>query len=283
MNANAPHIPAYILYGEVGAASTSGFGHIETIAERSSLHDWEIAPHRHRHSVQVLIVSDGAVQVSLDGATAHLAGPCHITVPAGAVHGFRFAPGTRGHVLTLGQEFAGRTAGADDPLGHLLAKGGQGPLLPGSARRVGVLAEELLALGQGWAAPAGPFHALAEALLRSLPAATATPAGESQDHRRLALFRHLVETHLAEHRPVSFYARSIGTTERTLARLVQRGLGYTPLEAINRRAALEARRLLRYTNASVAQVADELGFADASYFSRFYLRMTGIRPASERR
>jgi AraC family transcriptional activator of pobA len=280
MRESVRQIPNYSLYGDSGENNPVGFGHIETIAERSSLHDWEIAPHRHHYSVQVLLVSEGEVEVSLDDMATRQAGPCHVAIPAGSVHGFRFVPGTRGHVLTLGQEFARRVEGKDDPLADLLAQGGHGPLSEEQARRVTLLADELLVLAQAWNGANGLFRALAEALLRSLPI---TPAGDqSCGDRRLAQFRDLVERHLAEHRPISFYAASIGTTQRTLARLVQHRLDCTPLEAINRRLALEARRLLRYTNASVAQVADELGFTDPSYFSRFYLRMTGSRPAAER-
>jgi AraC family transcriptional activator of pobA len=88
--------------------------------------------------------------------------------------------------------------------------------------------------------------------------------------------------HLREHRGLAFYAAALGCTERTLTRLARARLGASPLALINRRLALEAQRLLRYTNASVAQVAHELGFADPSYFSRFYLRQTGRRPQAER-
>ena len=117
------------------------------------------------------------------------------------------------------------------------------------------------------------------ALIRSL--LQGDHAASSED-RRLAVFRHMVETHLTEHRPIAFYARSIGTTVRTLTRLTRRHLGQSPQGLINRRLALEAQRLLRYTGASVTTVAGELGFADPSYFSRFYLRMTGHRPQDDR-
>ncbi|WP_404478779.1 helix-turn-helix domain-containing protein [Novosphingobium sp. BL-52-GroH] len=64
--------------------------------------------------------------------------------------------------------------------------------------------------------------------------------------------------------------------------MVQRRLDCTPLDVINWRMALEARRLLRYTHASVTQVSEQLGFSDPSHFTRFYFRITGNRPASER-
>lgn len=269
-------IPVYGLYGESTPGEGPAFAHIETIAARSALHDWEIAPHRHHHSVQVLIVAAGGVTVALDGAALDLAGPCHVTIPVGAVHGFRFEPATHGWVLTLAQAFLTRASGERDPLGRLLAMGGAGPLAAAEARRIALLAEELIGLAHAGPDP-GLFHALAEALLRSLPLGETGPVD-----RRLGLFRQLIETHLAEHRPVSCYAKALGLTERTLHRLCLQQLGCTPLEAINRRLSSEAQRLLRYTNASVAQVAEALGFADASYFSRFYLRMTGRRPVAER-
>ncbi len=271
-------IPIYQLYGEQGDAPSAGFGHIETIAERSALHDWEIAPHRHRHSAQILILSQGNVSAALDQSAAMLAAPCYLVVPAGTVHGFKFAPATKGYVLTVEQGFFARSRSTADPLTKLLAHGGFGPLP--QPRLALLLADEMLGLEQQWQAGDGLFQPLAEALLRTLPAVPVH--GQERDEQRLAQFRHLIETHLIEHRPVAFYAQAMGATERTLTRLCRKRLDCTPLEAINRRLTLEAQRLLRYTNATVAQVASELGFADTSYFSRFYLRMTGQRPTAER-
>jgi AraC family transcriptional activator of pobA len=281
MSNPAPAIPSYGLFGEGAGHNAPGFAHIETIAERSSLHDWEITPHRHEHGIQVLIIASGHVDVTVDGASFALDPPGFIALPAASVHGFRFAPATQGHVLTLSQDFLTRARGASDPLRVLLTKGGHGTLPMGAAGRVARLAQDMLTLTQDWQSDDLLFHALAEALVRSLPA-VADAQNETLDDRRLALFRHLVEIHLSEHRNLAFYAQSIGCTERTLARLTHARMGHSPLALIHRRLALEAARMLRYTNASVVQVAHALGFNDPSYFSRFYLRMTGRRPQSER-
>lgn len=279
MRKTSPAIPVYGLFGESHAPSPAGFAHIETIAERSSLHDWEISPHRHERGIQVLIVSAGHAEVTLDGARFALVPPAYVVLPAGSVHGFRFSPGTHGHVLTLSLDFAGRARGADDPLRHLLTKGGHGTMGDNAARRVELLAGEMNALAQEWH-DGHLFLALAEALARSLP--DPELGAQSADDRRLAQFRHLVEVHLREHRGLDFYANSIGCTPRTLGRLCHARLGGSPLEVIHRRLGVEAQRLLRYTNASVTQIAQELGFADPSYFSRFYLRVMGRRPQAER-
>lgn len=273
-------IPTFALYGEDDWQSPAGFGHIETIAARSALHDWAIAPHRHDRAVQVLLVGDGTAEVTLDGALFMLTGPAFIVVPTGVVHGFRFGRNAAGYVLTLGQEFGHRAQGPGDALGALLSRGGHGDLSDLSAERATRMADELIGLGASGKAGDALFDALAEALVRTLIAGGTT--ADSPGDRRLAVFRHMVETHLAEHRPLEFYARSIGTTVRTLTRLTRRHLGHSPQALINRRLALEAQRLLRYTGASASAVAIELGFSDPSYFSRFYLRMTGHRPQDER-
>lgn len=282
-------IPTFALYGEDDWQSPAGFSHIETIASRSVLHDWAIAPHRHDRAVQLLLVHGGPAEVSLDGVVAALTGPAFIVVPTGVVHGFRFKPHTVGHVLTLTQDFAHRARAIGDPLATLLARGGHGALAAPTAARARRLADELIALGDDMAQSGGIddplFDALAEALLRSLIGTEAScPANNrrTSDDQRLAVFRHLVETHLTEHRPLAFYAHSVGTTVRTLTRLSRRHLGHSPQMLINRRLALEAQRLLRFTGASASAVASDLGFADPSYFSRFYLRMTGHRPHQER-
>src|SRR5690606_33252429 len=120
-------------------------------------------------------------------------------------------------------------------------------------------------------------HALAEAWLR-----TAIQPGldRSSAHGTIAQrFQALVETSYREHRPLAFYAGRLHCTIRTLSRQTDMAFGMTPLQLINRRLVFEARRLLRFTNASCSEVAGELGFEDPAYFSRFYRRMTGHAPS----
>lgn len=274
-------IPSYALYGEGEGRTPGGFAHIETIAERSTLHDWEIGVHRHDHFVQVLLVEEGHAAVMLDGVERGLEGPGRVIVPAGAVHGFRFRHGTRGFVLTLSTDFSTRANGPVDPLLAALAQGGVAELMADTARRAFWLAREMLGLQQEWQEQDPLFMALAEALIRCV-AAQAAPNGSARSDRRLERFRQLVELHYRQHRDLDFYAGALGMTRRTLSRMTAAGLGASPMEVIHRRMALEAHRLLRFTNATATQVAAELGFDDPSYFSRFYQRMTGRRPSADK-
>ena len=181
--------------------------------------------------------------------------------------------------VTIATNMAGR--GTDIRLGEGVAEmGGLQVILTEmhDAARIDRLAAEALALSHERPGDDRLLHTLAEAVVRCLPA---DAPGTGEDHR-LALFRQLLEVHLREHRSLDFYASRLRITPRSLHRLCQKQLGCSPLALINRRLAIEAQRLLRYTNASVAEVAAELGYADASYFSRGYLRQTGRRPSAER-
>ena len=276
MTAQPSIIPSFALYGDPGGDSLAMM-HIETIAARSALHDWEIADHRHDRSFQLLLVRKGQAVAQVAGRTELLQGPCFLCVPQGEAHGFRFEPGTEGFVVTLSGDFLARTTEAD-PLRRLLTAGGHGALSEETSERIDWLAAQLLRLSQDWPFDQRLAGSLFEALLRSLP----DQRKELPLDPRLTRFRRLLEQHLADHRPVSFYAGEVGLSQRSLARLCMRHFGCTPRQAINRRLALEAQRMLRHTAASVVQTSDALGFKDPSYFSRFYLRETGRRPQRDK-
>ena len=276
MTAQPSIIPSFALYGDTGGDSLAMM-HIETIAARSALHDWEIADHRHDRSFQLLLVRKGQAVAQVAGRTELLQGPCFLCVPQGEAHGFRFEPGTEGFVVTLSGDFLARTTEAD-PLRRLLTAGGHGALSEATSARIDWLAAELLRLSQDWPFDQRLAGSLFEALLRSLP----DQRKELPLDQRLTRLRRLLEHHLADHRPVSFYAGEVGLSQRSLARLCMRHFGCTPRQAINRRLALEAQRMLRHTAASVVQTSDALGFKDPSYFSRFYLRETGRRPQRDK-
>lgn len=276
-------IPHYVLYGEDTSPDFGEYIHCETIEARSRLYEWEIAPHRHLALSQVLFLASGGAEVLLDGTQSQVTGPALIFAPPGAVHGFRFTENAVGFVLTLSREF--RTAlGEADPLTAHLAAPALVPLDLRAKRRLMVLGRQLLEAqadsgGQGRALLE---RALAESWLRIATAPLARPETPGISPQ-LARFQTLVERHYREHLPLSFYAQELGCTERTLSRLARAAWGMPPSEAIHRRIALEARRVLRFTSATCAEVAEELGFEDPSYFSRFYQRMTGRRPSAEKR
>ncbi|MFJ4532471.1 MULTISPECIES: helix-turn-helix domain-containing protein [Streptomyces] len=95
-------------------------------------------------------------------------------------------------------------------------------------------------------------------------------------------FRDAVERGFTRSRRVADYARSLGYAPRTLSRATEAAAGVGAKEFIDRRVVLEAKRLLAHGDQSAARIADRLGFADATNFSKFFQRQTGTTPIAFR-
>ena len=88
----------------------------------------------------------------------------------------------------------------------------------------------------------------------------------------------LVEKHAASQHKVEWYASELGVTITYLSKIVKEMMGVTAGAILRKRIVLEAKRLLVHTELTVAEVATELNFEDASYFGRFFKRETKQTP-----
>ena len=282
-------IPRFALYGEAQAAAPELL-HIEDVHARSSQHQWEIAPHLHQGLYQVLWVRSGAVSVVLDEQRRALSGPVAIVVPPAVVHGFQFAPGTDGWVLTLSSRFLSdgdfQTAGAAFETVFAAPRVMDMREDAACAGRLDALMRELSAefalAGAGQPPPTTAW--LARALLWRLAQVQAAlePAAPGRDgHLRQAQFTRflaLVEAHYLAHWTVAQYAQRLGLSTPRLNRLCRAASGHTAQTLVHERLTREACRRLLYVAAPASSLALELGFEDSAYFSRFFRRQTGLSP-----
>lgn len=91
-------------------------------------------------------------------------------------------------------------------------------------------------------------------------------------------FNVLVETHYRKEHGVAFYAAQLNKSPKTLSNLFALYNDKTPLQVIQERILIEAKRLLYYTNQTIKEITFELGFEDAAYFSNFFKRHTALSP-----
>ena len=96
-------------------------------------------------------------------------------------------------------------------------------------------------------------------------------------------FRHEVEAHHHEWLTLDPYAKALGVTINHLHDAVAMETGQAAGEHLRQRRLLDAKRQLLHSTMSVSEVGYGLGFADPSYFSRFFKRYEGITPAEFRK
>jgi AraC-like DNA-binding protein len=95
-------------------------------------------------------------------------------------------------------------------------------------------------------------------------------------------FRDEIEEHFRSRHRVSQYAARLGYSTRTLNRLARQNAGVSAKQLIDERVVLEAKRQLSHADASVAEIAEQLGFDDASNFSTWFRRNAGTTPGAFR-
>lgn len=81
-------------------------------------------------------------------------------------------------------------------------------------------------------------------------------------------------------RTVDSCAQRLGCSTRTLTRACRSVAGVTPKVMLDRAVALEAQRQLSLGDTTIAAVAERLGFAELSNFTRFFQRVTGETPSA---
>jgi len=288
-------IPSYALYGDKVDPAWLEMVHLEWIRERSSLFNYEIAPHLHDGQVQLLYVTQGGGEVFIDGAKWPLAPRTLVVIPTRHVHGFHFTPDIDGPVVTAAQRPLESLAAvaAPDVLAHL-----RRPLVlavPPSVRHAEALmplfeaiAREVRTHSSGEAAAGcALLLALLVQIVRIARAlnADADPgaaAARSRKAVQVECFRARVDERFRERLSVKAYAAELGLSAGQLSRLCRDTLGRSALSVINARVVDEAERELVYSTLAVKQIAALLGFADEAYFGRFFKHQTGRTPTGFR-
>jgi AraC family transcriptional activator of pobA len=285
-----PTAPQLLLvpYQEVRHDQPDDCLHYEPVSVRAQALDWTIPAHRHDGLHQFQFLERGAVSGAIDGRAFEASAPALLMMAPGAVHGFSYTPDALGHQLTIPSATLHRLLDgsqlAGDELGSSFVEGGLHTEDAGEcAALFATLAREFRA------SHPGRVHAL-QALATLLAVNFLRRRGEqfSGEDRRGARdtlvqrYLALMEQHYRAHQPLRFFAEALGVTPDHLSRVCRKLTGQSAQQALHERLLLEARRLLAYTPMPVAEVAAQLGYEDAAYFSKFFARSVGHTPSRYR-
>jgi AraC family transcriptional activator of pobA len=264
---------------------------VERIHTRARVHDWHIGVHRHPDLAQALFLSQGEVHAAIDAERSRLEPQALVWLPPDTPHGYEFAPGSDGYVVTISQDFLGLFLSGEtrDDLGPAVEQAFCGQI--GADEDTGIDAsacfrgiEHAVSLGGAGARTIveAQLKLLLVLVIRLRAASGFSAFARTPEAALLRRFRQMVEARFREHGPMADYAEALGLSEDRLHAIARRAAGIPPKEIIQRRLLLEAKRHLLYTTMTVKEIAYELGFSDPAYFTRFFSRRAGISPGGYR-
>ena len=95
-------------------------------------------------------------------------------------------------------------------------------------------------------------------------------------------FIDLVNEHGSRERRIQFYAEHLLLSPNRLSTLIKEYSGRTVSQWLNQETLLQAKVLLRHSDLMIYEIADRLGFAEATAFNRYFKREMGMTPLEYR-
>lgn len=107
-------------------------------------------------------------------------------------------------------------------------------------------------------------------------------ASSSASGRIATKFIILVQENFKRERFLDFYASKLNISPKHLSRALKAETGTSAVEWISRYVVLEAKVMLKSSNLSVQQIAEELNFPSQSFFGKYFKKATGLSPKEYR-
>ena len=274
------------LYGDHARAILPDFVHCESIETRSHKHDWKIRPHIHTSLFQVFCVESGIGTLLVEQRKIAFIGPCLLVIPENTLHGFEFEASVQGTVLTISASFLDKLFKLSPHISLELSKLRYLPMHDNlleyryMVRLISNINAEL-------------FNNLPEreVMLQSLFTTFLTAIFRlsqlhqeqvsSQNQRSLVLFKGFLKNIKESKMPqktIFEYAQELSITPVHLNRICQQTAQKSATQVVHGYFISEAQRLLLHTSLGVSEVAYQLNFEDAAYFSRLFKKSVGVSP-----
>jgi AraC family transcriptional activator of pobA len=286
-SASRKAVPSVDFYGKDDAWPLSEPLHSELLIDRSAQHNWVIRAHRHSNQTQIFLLLEGSGSARLDTVRHAAVAPSVIIIPDRCVHEFEWSSNCGGFVLSISSSEISELKRKSERFKEVLAT----PAVYALGAEASALRDILGSIHAEYAkdhplrelALEAQLIAMTVCLCRLAKIETDTINKSGRGGRHFRRFIELVERQHKFQWSVARYADSLGITPSHLNSICKEYDGRSALQVIHQRLLLAARRGLSHTDVSIAGVARDLGFADPSYFTRFFRRFEGITPGQFRR
>ena len=222
----------------------------------------------------------GQGRITVNGVTAGYGPHNCLFIPAGIMHGFEMSSQVAGTLIVLPQGSEMQLGLPEDPV-HLRLRDAEQHMEMG--RMIDDLQREM-EKGTDRAQRAMMCHAglISVWIDRRLSDMTQSSKPSNTSARLANAFAALVEQEFHSSKSVKDYAGELGVTATHLSRVCNKACGRPASVILADRVHYEARRLLSETHIPIKDIAKNLGFTSAAYFTRAFQRNTGQTPSQFR-
>lgn len=255
---------------------------LSPIAQNPQMGRWRTEAMRSHATPRLLFIAKGQGRITIAGLTSGYGSNNLIFIPAHTMYGFEVGPTVFGQILSIPGAMASEWP--DEPV-HLRLRDVSAQkelmsMLDGLERE---LKSDKSAHQRAAHYHLGLLSIFFERQLDMQPAEAGDLRADSSSARLVAAYSDLIERDYRSDRRVADYAADLGVTPTHLTRCCKQTCGKSALELLSDRIHYEACILLRDTRRPVQDIARDLGFHSAAYFSRAFQAKAGKTPTSFRK
>jgi AraC family transcriptional regulator, transcriptional activator of pobA len=274
------------LYGDNSIDAHQEFVHFEKLESRSERNNWVIKQHFHQKLFQIFHIKSGSGLILFEKREIPFASPCIICIPESSPHGFLFEPNSSGSVITFSVSLLDKIC-MDSPATKL--EFSQMRVIEGNGNKgsFGKLATLIGLLKTEIEEPQLEKNLVLKSIITLLITEIFRLSySENREsfvgkNRSLAIFNIFQKSIIQSRNPqknIQEYAAEQNISSIHLNRICKEIASKTANSAINAYFILEAKKYLLHTDYSISEVAYQLNFNDAAYFSRLFKKNVGVNP-----
>jgi len=275
------NLPIRSYEDELNSVQTSIF-EIGLLKEKCDLSQVQIPPHRHDY-YHIMFIKNGRGQHTIDFKTYDIQPNSIFFVSPGQVHSLTIDSDAEGYVISFNSSFYLLKDNfeklIDFPFFHSINNAPY-VYLNSDQGKIQTLWEDIYEEFNPKEKHGNKvLRALLELLLIRISSTYSKPIIEDKPTYltyQIRKLETLVDLHFKTHRVLNDYAELMHISSTHLNSICKKALNKTVKNLIHERQLIEAKRLLLFTNNSIAEIAYELGFTDKSYFMRFFKKQTSV-------
>jgi AraC family transcriptional regulator, transcriptional activator of pobA len=278
------------LYGD-NNQSVAELIHHEKLEERSKIYDWEINEHIHTDLIQVFIFTSGEGLLFSEQKKIPLISPSILIIPSNTLHGFVFQEGISGDVLTFSETYFEGIL-KNSPLTLLALNRLKNYTFESKIDNF----NELMTINRNISLEISNDKAEKAMFLQSLfqlfflnifrVGLQENNQITKSDNRTLNYFQSFqksIKLSIHETKSINDYASELNITTVHLNRICQSLVKKSALQIVHEYLINEAKKYLKNTSHSIAEISYFLDFKDPAYFTRLFKKTTGLSPSEYRK